>query len=535
LPPPQDSNPPHPSGQSTSEQFRILHRSGVAEAKFRGLVEVAPDAIVTIDPEGRIVLVNGQTETLFGYPREELLGESVDILLPERFREAHAGHRRGYVESPRIRPMGTNLELLGRRKDGSEFPVEISLGPVEVDGDLLVISAIRDITERKRADALVQAAREEAEEANQAKSEFLSRMSHELRTPLNAILGFGQLLSLDSLNEDQRDSVDHILRAGKHLLELINEVLDISRIETGRLSLSPEPVPLDEVLREAQELIRPMAAERQIHVEEEPREKRQHVLADRQRIRQVLLNLLTNAIKYNHDGGRVTISCRTADEDRLRIAVVDTGRGIEASQIPRLFMPFERLDAEQTGVEGTGLGLALSKRLVEVMGGTMGVESTAGSGSTFWLELPVRNSVLEQSDRSNTAPADADEPVSIAARTVLNIEDNVDSAQLMERIFSSWQGIRLIAAMQGRLGAELARQHHPDLILLDLHLPDMHGLEVLEALRADALTRDIPIIVTSADATAGQIERLLSAGANEYLTKPLDIPRFTEAVRKQLQ
>ena len=511
-----------------------MHETAVAEARFRGMVEVSPDAIVTIDREGQIVLVNGQTETLFGYARAEMLGQPVEMLMPERLQGLHTHHRSSYVEMPRIRPMGANLELLGRRKDGSEFPIEISLGPIEVDGQLLVISTIRDVTERKRNEAALQAAREEAEAANEAKSEFLSRMSHELRTPLNAILGFSQLLQMESLSADQRDSVDHILRAGRHLLELINEVLDISSIEAGRLSLSPEPVAIEELLREAQDLVRPLAMEHSVRLEDSTPLTGLHALADRQRLRQVMLNLLTNAVKYNRRGGAVTLSASVTPAGRLLISIAETGKGIASAQMSRLFTAFDRLGAEQTAVEGTGLGLALSKRLVEAMDGIMGVESIVGEGSTFWVELPLTESAALAGARLGEDALRSLEPAMASTKNILYIEDNIDSFELMERIFSHWPGVKLLPAMQGRIGLELARQHHPDLILLDIHLPDIGGLEVLQRLRADPATRDIPVVVTSADATQSQIDRLLGAGADYYLTKPIDVPHFAEVVRRHL-
>lgn len=527
--------PPEHRDEWPSEMMesRLMHDSAVAEARFRGMVEVAPDAIIIVDRTGKMVLVNGQAETLFGYSRDEMLGQPVELLLPDRFLGPHSQYRFNYTSSPRIRPMGANLDLFAKRKDQTEFPVEISLGPVEVDAELLVMTTIRDITERKLVQQSIELAREEAERANSAKSEFLSRMSHELRTPLNAILGFGQLLQMDTLTAEQRESVEHILRAGNHLLELINEVLEISRIEAGRLSLSLEPISLDEVLRETEDLIRPMIRERNLRLNEESRSSGLQVQADRQRLRQVLLNLLANAAKYNRPGGSVTVAATRMPEGRLRVSVTDTGPGIAEEKRQRLFTPFERLGAEQTDVEGTGLGLALSQRLAEAMGGTLGVDSVPGQGSTFWLELSEADSSAAIAAADEAAVRD--QARVSPTRTVLYIEDNLASLQLIERIFSRWQGVKLLSAMQGSLGLDLAGQHTPHLILLDLHLPDMHGMEVLERLRADPATKDIPVIVTSADATPGQQDRLISAGADGYMTKPLDIPEFLSVIQKHLE
>ena len=373
-----------------------------------------------------------------------------------------------------------------------------------------------EIAERRRAEA-------EADRANQAKSEFLSRMSHELRTPLNAVLGFAQLLEIDSLTVAQRDSVDHILRGGRHLLGLIDEILDISRIEAGHLALSMEPVLLDEVIRETFELIQPLAATWKVHVDVGTSEAGgRYVLADRQRLKQVLLNFLSNAAKFNRSGGTVTIEVEESPADRLRINVADTGPGIPPRLMERLFTPFDRLGAETRGVEGTGLGLALSKRLVEVMGGTIGVASVVGQGSTFWVELPRAECPVTSVAPSAIRPDNA-----LPTRgVVLYIEDNLPNLRLVERLLTHRPNVKLFSAMHASLGLELAREHRPGLILLDLQLPDIPGPEVLKRLQGDPATRHIPVVVISADATPGHINRLQAAGAREFLTKPLDVQRF---------
>ncbi|MDB6148907.1 MAG: Histidine kinase [Chthoniobacter sp.] len=376
-------------------------------------------------------------------------------------------------------------------------------------------------------------ARDQADRANRAKSEFLSRMSHELRTPLNAILGFGQLLEMDNISDGQREEVRHILKGGRHLLDLVNEVLDISRIESGHMHLSPEPVRVSEVLKEAIDLIRPLAAQRRIPITGSAATLcDRHVLADRQRLKQVLLNLLSNAIKYNREGGSVNVECSEI-EGRLRFSVSDTGVGIQVDKLAQLFQPFERLGADRGPIEGTGLGLALSKRLAELMGGSMGVESTAGRGSTFWVEVALADCPV-QTAAARFRHAEAPRPEATHQHTVLYIEDNLSNLRLVERLLARCCSVKLLASMQAGLGLELAAQHLPDLILLDLNLPDMTGHEALVHLLSDPRTCAIPVVVLSADATLGQIDRLLAAGATAYLTKPLDVPQFLATLDKAL-
>ena len=379
-----------------------------------------------------------------------------------------------------------------------------------------------------------EAAQAEAERANRAKSEFLSRMSHELRTPLNAILGFGQLLEMQAQTPRQRENVSHILKGGKHLLGLINEVLDISRIESGQLELTQETINVAEIFNEAASLIQPLAAQRNIHVGRCVGSARgDAVCADRQRLSQVVLNLLSNAVKYNRPGGTVTISCGPGVQaNQLRLAIADTGFGIEPSDVSKLFTPFERLGAERSGVEGTGIGLALSKRLVEAMGGSIGAESAPGRGSTFYLELPAAIGSISVTSRT---PACLSETTSTGRPTVLCIEDNLSNYALIEQVLEEKRpAIRLLAAMQGRLGLDMAREYQPDLILLDLQLPDIPGDELLQLLQSDASTLDIPVIMVTADATKGQARRLLALGAKAYLTKPLDVYGFLKTIDEAL-
>ncbi|HEX2029706.1 MAG TPA: ATP-binding protein [Nitriliruptorales bacterium] len=382
----------------------------------------------------------------------------------------------------------------------------------------------------QRANEVAEQAREEASRANTAKSEFLSRMSHELRTPLNAILGFGQLLETSQLPAEDQEAVGHIQKAGHHLLALINDVLDLSRVEAGTLTVSVEGVHPGEVIDDAVALMRPLAESRSIRLVTEPVGSDTWIATDRQRCRQILLNLLSNAVKYNHDGGEVAIRCGRLTDDRVRISIRDTGPGISPGRLGRLFEPFDRLGAETSNVEGTGLGLALTKQLVERLGGSIGVETEPGRGATFWIDMPPS----EAPPRTLEPLLAPDRPTDIGERTLLLVEDNLANLRLVEAMLRRRPGVRVLPAMQGRLAIELANEHRPDVIVLDLHLPDVPGHEVLHRLKADLRTRDIPVIIASADASPGRVQGLRDDGAFDYITKPLDVTTFLDAIEAAL-
>jgi len=412
------------------------------------------------------------------------------------------------------------------RADGDTRWIRATNDPVTTtDGRLpRVASTVTDITELKALEAAVRAAQVAAERANAAKDEFLSRMSHELRTPLNAVLGFAQLLELDALSPSQDQAVGHILRGGRHLLAMINDVLDITGIESDRLELPAEPVHMATLLSETIGLMRPLAAANliEIHVDPGQPAAERYVQADRRRLRQVLLNLLSNAIKYNRPDGRMDIRVVLVDDTHLSLAVTDTGMGIPAEDLPRLFNPFDRLGRESSGIEGTGIGLTLSKRLTTLMGGRLDVESTPGHGSTFTVTMPLTDppetQIPPQRDHTGAVPAEI-----TVHSTVLSIQDNPSNVDLLTGVLRRRPGWSMLHAGNGRLGLELAATGEPTVILLDLHLPDINGIEVLEALRADPKTSDVPVAILSADATPTQLQRLITAGAQTYLTKPIDV------------
>jgi PAS domain S-box-containing protein len=476
----------------------------------------------------RFVRFNRAGEKLIGLAESELIGKTDYDLFPPEEADFFTAKDRQVLAS-------------GQLLDVPEEPIDTPNGrrilhtkkiPVvdEAGRPAYLLGISEDITERKQADDEIQAARAEADRANRAKTEFLSRMSHELRTPLNAILGFSQLLEMDDLTAEQHENMAYISQAGRHLLDLINEVLDISRIESGQMTISREPVALADVLHDLAALVRPLADRRNITLDaSHAMAGGAYVLADRQRLNQVLLNLLSNAVKYNREGGSIRVRADATGSGTVRIAITDTGYGIASEHVGRLFHPFDRLGAERGSVEGTGMGLALSKGLIEAMDGVIGVDSALDVGTTFWIELAVAEAPADQYDRTATNLIDPT-PARPARFVVLQIEDNVATTRLVERVLQRRPGIELLAGPSGQQGIALARQHRPDLILLDLHLPDMPGHEVLRLLQSYPETRALHVVVLSAQSTKSGTQRLLDAGAVGYLSKPLDVSEFLAIV-----
>ena len=521
-------------------QERLDQRLRDQQFYTRSLIESIVDALLITDPAGIISDVNDQTEALTGRTRDELIGTPFQDHFTEPLRAQEC------IARVLTQKQVNDYELTARTADQRTTLVSCNATPFYDRDRMLrgVIAVARDVTERQRLDHALQetakaleAAKVTAESANAAKSEFLSNMSHELRSPLNAILGFAQLIDSGAPppTPAQKDSIDQILHAGWYLLELINEILDLALIESGKLSMSLEPIALAEVLADCQSMVEPHARKSGVSLNFGTTGCAVVVRADRTRLKQVVVNLLSNAIKYNREGGKVEVRCGAGSAGRVRVSVRDTGKGLTPEKLAQLFQPFNRLGQEGGVEEGTGIGLGVSKRLVEVMGGVLGVKSRVGVGSEFWVDL-LAAPALEAPESAalplaESAASDSPDTATAAAvRTVLCVEVNPANLMLVERLLARRPDIRLISAVDGRRGIEMARQMQPDVILMDINLPGISGVTALRILRADASTAHIPVVALSANAMPRDIEKGLEAGFFRYLTKPIKLAEFMLAL-----
>ncbi len=503
-------------------ELKYRRAARLVESRFGALLEAAPDAIVIVDRTGRIAAVNAQAEELFAWRRIEMLGKPVELLVPDRFREMHLDHGHGYFAAPRARPMKSGLELLARRRDGTEFPVEISLSPLDTEEGVLVTAAIRDVSDRKEQYRRVQ-------EANRLKSEFPANMSHELRTPLNGIIGFAELMhdgKVGPIGETQKEYLGDILTSAQHLLQLINDVLDLSKVESGKVDFHPQALQLATLIGEVRDILRTLAAQKRITVETTTAPEVAQIVTDPAKLKQVLYNYLSNAIKFTPEGGHVAVRARAEGMDQVRLEVEDSGIGIRAEDMSRLFVEFQQLDTSAAKkYPGTGLGLALTKRIVESQGGRVEVKSTPGVGSVFAVVLPspalATVSAVAVEDPATPSPARSNAP------RILVVEDNPDDRRWLISTLTR-AGYAVESVSSGLAAVERARQVRFDGVTVDLILPDMSGREVLRAIRAGGPNVDTPVIVVSVVS-----ERGVSAGfrVSDFLVKPVEMGTLVEAVR----
>jgi len=551
-------NPNRPALTLSSEALLM------AEALQSAILNSANFSSIATDAKGVIQLFNVGAERMLGYRAADVTNRitPADISDPSEViaRAAALSEELGTAIAPGFealvfkasRGIEDIYELTYIRRDGTWFPAIVSVTALRNEADEIIGYLLigTDNTARKQVEAerqrLDQQLREQnlelekakqlAEQANRAKSDFLSNMSHELRSPLTAILGFAQLLESDTPEPTatQKESIDQILIAGWYLLELINEILDLAVIESGRITLSPEVVAIDDVIRECQDMIAPHAASREVTLQCPTPDPDAALYADRTRVKQVLMNLLSNGVKYNRSGGSLTLTTALTPTGRRRITVTDTGAGLSADHILHLFQPFNRLGQESLRQQGTGIGLVVSKRLTELMGGTIGVESTEGIGSAFWIELQAAAAAVEpvlDSEVPITPPAG---PVTGRKFSVLYIEDNPANLLLVDHLIARRPELTLRSATDARSGVALARTTRPDLILMDINLPGLSGFDALRMLRADPRTAQIPVVAVSANAMPRDIRTGIEAGFFRYLTKPLMVPEFFKAITDAL-
>ncbi|OHC81827.1 MAG: hybrid sensor histidine kinase/response regulator [Sideroxydans sp. GWF2_59_14] len=534
---------------------RNLLKTGALQ---KAILNSANFSSIATDENGLIQIFNIGAERMLGYTAAEVLNKltPADLAAPDEVitLAIALSVKHGKSVLPGFEAMVFNAargvediyELTYIRKDGTRLPTVVTVTALRdaqeaIIGYLLIgtDNTVRSQLEKVLLENNLELTRAKsvAEKANLAKSDFLSRMSHELRTPLNAVLGFAQLLQAGTppLTETQAERMQQITKAGWYLLELINEILDLAVIESGKLSLTPEPVSLTDVMNECQAMIESQAQKHHTRLQFHPFARSWFAYADRTRVKQVLVNLLSNAIKYNCANGSVDVLCSADSPDRIRITIKDSGAGLSPQKLAQLFQPFNRLGQESGAEEGTGMGLVVAKQLVELMGGRIGVESTVGKGSEFWVELIRCTQPQPATDATPIEPETPPAQTNIKQGTLLYVEDNIANMMLVEHIIEAYTHVNMLSAHYGQLGISLARSHLPDVILMDINLPDISGVEALRILLEDPATRHIPVIALSANAMQHDIERGLDAGFFRYLTKPIKVNELLNALDDALR
>ncbi len=503
------------------------------------IMDTAAEGIITSDISGTIESFNHAAEDIFGFTAKEIIGKNIDLLIPGSLKHKHSEYVERYVKTGESVIVGVGREVQAQRKDGSVFPASIAISDMQFNQKRIFTAIIHDITHIKQNESALIEAKEDAEKANLVKSEFLSSMSHDLRTPLNAVLGFGQLLEgnpSEPLTKDQSEYVEQILNGGKHLLNLINDILDLAKIEADKVELFIEELDLHSILDECIILIQPLAEEHNIQINENYKNQdNKFIKADNTRLKQILLNILSNAIKYNKKNGSITIEHQIIDKNKLRLNIKDTGLGISDDKKGNMFTPFFRIDANNSSAEGTGIGLTISKKLIEIMNGNINFVSEIGKGSTFWIEIPLIERVENQQDNLITNQSNKYLMFDKLEASVLYVEDNAANIRLMKSLTGNIEGLKLMVAINARDGIALAKEKQPDIIILDINLPDMNGIDVFKELGNLPETAHIPVIALSAAASNSDIQKGLSAGFKYYLTKPMDLNEIISAMKSLLK
>ena len=524
----------------TISYTRLTRQALHSRLQCDGIINHTADGIIMIDSSANMRIVNPSLAAMFSYDVDELIGQNVSRLLPAEFRDAHDGYvKNSTIHAPTV--FHKTRKLQGRKKDGSLFPLELTVTPMIIGDDKFFVGVMRDITAREEQQNQLIVAKEEAElskeraeEANKAKSEFLSRMSHELRTPLNGILGFSQLLEMDELTGDQLESVEMISSSGRHLLSLINDVLDLAHIESGKMTISLESVNVNLLVSEVKPLIETQSENLQLTISSESFSQEEiWVNADYTKLKQVLLNLLSNASKYNRYKGFIVITISNKKEGVIRISVQDGGSGLNLKQQESLFEPFNRLGKEVSEIQGTGIGLVISRELVKLMNGELGVDSEVGIGSTFWIELPVIEARMELPSHDNEQGLETEKEAVMTEQvtTILYVEDNPANMMLVRRLLTRYPQYQLLEAETAEIGLDIIREKMPSIILMDINLPGMSGFDALNVMKEEGLTENIKVVALSANALVTEVEKGQDAGFDYYLTKPINFKELVETLQ----